>query len=167
MFIPFEQLPSHSRVWVYQADRSFPFDEEKIISERLTDFCSQWVAHGNPLQTSFKIEYNRFVVLAVDESTAGASGCSIDGSVRILKELSNHLNIDFFDRTKIAFLIDGKIETHSLQQLRSLFTSTKLNPSTQTFNNLIATKTEWEKNWKTAVKNSWLIKYLPKDALSV
>jgi hypothetical protein len=167
MYIPFEQLPSHSRVWIYQADRSFSFDERKIIAEQLTEFCSQWSTHGNPLQTSYKIEYSRYVVLAVDESTAGASGCSIDGSVRILKELGNHLSIDFFDRTKIAFLIDDEIQTYSLSQLNSLFESARLTASTQTFNNLTATKAEWEMNWKTTVEKSWLVKYLPKDALSV
>ncbi len=103
MFIPFEKLPPHSRIWVYQSDRPFSVDEEKVISGSLITFCSQWEAHGSPLQTSFKIEYHQFVILAVDESSAGASGCSIDGSVRVLKELGNHLSIDFFDRSLVAF----------------------------------------------------------------
>jgi hypothetical protein len=167
MYIPFEKLPPLSRVWVYQADRSFSTEEEKIIFEVLTKFCSTWEAHGDPLKTSFKIEFNRFVILSVDESSAGASGCSIDGSVRVLKDLGNQCNINFFDRTKVAFLVNGEIETHSLNQLKSLFESAQLKPSMQTFNTLVATKGEWEANWKTTAEKSWLIKYLPKDALSV
>lgn len=167
MYLPFDQLPSHSRIWIYQADRSFSLEEEKIISETLAGFCTQWEAHGYPLKTSFKIEFRHFIILSVDESAAGASGCSIDGSVRILKELGSQLKIDFFDRAKIAFLIDGKIQAHPLNQLNSLFQSGKLIASTQTFNNLVATKTEWERRWKTTVEKSWLIKYLPKDTLSV
>jgi hypothetical protein len=167
MYIPFEQLPPHARVWIYQADRAFSTDEEKIISSTLTNFCLQWAAHGNPLRTSFQIQYHRFVILAVDESSAGASGCSIDGSVRVLKELGDQLNINFFDRTQIAFLIDGEIKTHLLSELNSLFESAKLAASTLTFNNLVPTKEEWEANWKSTVEKSWLIKYLPKDTLSV
>ena len=167
MYIPFEKLPPPSRVWVYQADRSFSIEEEKIIFEALTKFCSTWEAHGDPLKTSFKIEFNRFVILSVDESSAGASGCSIDGSVRVLKGLGEQFNINFFDRTKVAFLVNGEIETHSLNQLKSLFESAQLKPSMQTFNTLVATKGEWEANWKTTAEKSWLIKYLPKDALSV
>src|SRR6266566_5107558 len=135
MYIPFEQLPSHSQVWIYQADRSFSLEEEKTISESLNDFCLGWTAHGNPLQTSFKIEYNQFVILSVDESSAGASGCSIDGSVRTLKELGNQLHVDFFDRTKVAFLIDGNIQTYALNQVGSrrqrqaLTTSLPINPN--------------------------------------
>ena len=167
MYIPFKKLPPQSRVWVYQADRSFTPQEEKSVSEMLADFCSRWEAHGYPLKTSFKIEFSRFIILCVDESSAGASGCSIDGSVRVLKDLGNQFNINFFDRTKVAFLVNGEIETYSLNQLRSLFESALLKPSIQTFNSLVATKAEWETNWKTTAEKSWLIKYLPKDALSV
>src|SRR5882757_1942285 len=167
MYIPFEKLPPLSRVWVYQADRSFSPDEEKIIFETLTGFCSAWEAHGDPLKTSFKIEFNRFVILSVDESSAGASGCSIDGSVRVLKDLGNQCNINFFDRTKVAFLVNGKIETYPLNELKSLFASAQLKPSMQTFNTLVASKGEWEESWKITAEKSWLIKYLPKDALSV
>ncbi len=167
MYIPFEQLPPSSRIWIYQADRSFTLAEEKLIAEALTHFCSCWEAHGHPLPSSFKIEFKQFIILSVDENSAGVSGCSIDGSVRAVKDLGNQLNIDFFDRTKIAFIIDGKIETFPLNQLSSLFESDKIKPSTLNFNNLTATKSEWEKNWQTTTKNSWLSKYLPKDALSV
>jgi hypothetical protein len=167
MFIPFEKLPPHSRVWIYQSDRPFSVDEENIISNSLLSFCSQWEAHGNSLQTSFKIEYHQFVILTVDESSAGASGCSIDGSVRVLKELGNQLNIDFFDRSRVAFLESEKIRSYSLNQLKSLFQSGDLTSASQTFNNLVASKAELEINWKISVQKSWLTKYLPKDTLSV
>lgn len=167
MYIPFEELPPPARVWIYQADRPFSLAEEKLIAEALVGFCSRWEAHGRPLPTSFKIEFKQFIILSVDENSAGASGCSIDGSVRALKELGNQLMIDFFDRTKIAFLMDGKIAAFPLNQLRTLFESGKIKPSTLSFNNLTPSKSEWEKNWQTTVKNTWLSKYLPKDALSV
>jgi hypothetical protein len=167
MFIPFEKLPSYSRIWIYQSDRPFSAEEEKIISNSLMSFCSQWEAHGNPLQTSFKIEYHQFVILVVDESLAGASGCSIDGSVRVLKELGSQLAIDFFDRSKVAFLENGRISTYAVPQLKSLFESGRLTSSSQTFNNLVAIKAEWEINWKTSAQKSWLAKYLPKNTLSV
>ncbi len=166
MYVPFDQLPSHSRIWVYQADRSFIREEEKIISDTLSDFCAQWSAHGHPLQTSFKIEFSRFVVLSVDESSAGASGCSIDGSVRMLKDLGAQLHLDFFDRTKIAFLMEGEIQILPLTEIGFLFKSGKLSASSITFNNLLADKVDWEKNWKTPAKKTWLSKYFPKSALS-
>jgi len=40
-----------------------------------------WTAHNNQLKAKGEIRYNRFLILIVDESQAGASGCSIDKSV--------------------------------------------------------------------------------------
>src|SRR5258707_14866060 len=146
MYFPFAQLPTHSRVWIYQADRSFTDAEEKIISNSLSDFCLQWAAHGVPLETSFTIQHKQFVVLSVNENATGASGCSIDGSVRILKELSQQLGIDFFSRTKIAFLIEGEIKLYSIHELPTLFKSSTLSGSSITFNNLVADKIGFEES---------------------
>jgi hypothetical protein len=40
-----------------------------------------------------------------------------------------------------------------------------VNGSTTTFNNLVATKADFERQWKIAVEKSWLVKYLPNPAL--
>lgn len=166
MYIPFEQLPSDARVWIYQADRAFSAEEEKMISAVLTDFCAQWMVHSQPLRTSYKIEYNHFIILSVDENAAQASGCSIDGSVRVIKELGAQLHIDFFNRLKSACLIDGRVAVLSRQEIAAAFSSGNVLSSTLTFNNLVATKGEFETTWKIGIENSWLAKYLPKDALS-
>ena len=167
MYIPFEQLPPDSRLWIYQATRPFTQEEEKTISDSLREFCGQWSAHGDALQTSFLVKHKQFIVLSVDENSAGASGCSIDGSVRVLKELSQRLNNDFFNRTKIAFWNDGEINLYSVQELPKLFESGALTASSQTFDNLVPNKGSFEKKWKIEVEKTWLAKFLPKGTLSV
>lgn len=167
MYIPFEQLPANSRLWIYQADRRFGEAEEKAISDTLKEFCGQWSAHGTPLETSFLIKYNRFIILSVNENTADASGCSIDGSVRVLKELGQRFNKDLFNRNNIAFLEGDQINLYPIQELPKLFKSAKLTAESKTFNNLVPDKDNFEKNWEIAVERTWLAKYLPKGTLSV
>lgn len=167
MFTPFIQLPSHSRIWIYQTNRPLSSEEEKIISSVLSEFCSQWSAHGKPLTTSFKIELGHFLILSVDEKTAGASGCSIDGSVRVLKNLGQQLTIDFFDRSKVAFLLEGEIRLFPLHELSTLFKSATLKASSTTFNNLVSDKETFEKAWKTSAEKTWLTKYLTETTLTV
>lgn len=166
MFAPFDALPETAKVWIYQANRKFALEEEKIASHALENLCKEWLAHGEPLRTSYKIEYHQFIILAVDEGFNNASGCSIDGSVRVLKELQSRLGVDFFDRTNVAFLIDDDIRSYPLSEIRSLFSSSKLLPKTTTFNNFVTTKSDFERNWKTPAEKTWLIKYLPKTALT-
>jgi hypothetical protein len=166
MFIPFDTLPSDARLWIYQSDRALNEEEEKFLTSELKAFCEQWQAHGQPLQTSFKIEHHHFVILAVDENYNDASGCSIDGSVRILKSMQQEKDIDFFNRSRVAFLLEGEIKSFPLPELKNLFASGRLAASSPTFNNLVATKSDFDKGWLTTVEKSWLVKYLPNPAVA-
>ena len=165
MYIPFDTLNPNARLWIYQSDRALNETEEKFLATELEAFCEQWKAHGQPLKTSFKIEYHHFVILAVDENYNDASGCSVDGSVRILKSLQQETNIDFFNRSRVAFLLDGEVKLFLLPELKNLFSSGRLTASSLAFNNLVATKSDLDKGWLTTVEKSWLAKYLPKPAV--
>jgi hypothetical protein len=166
MFVPFDDLSEEARVWVYQLNRELTDVEKSKIELVMKDFCSHWQAHGAPLRTSFQIAHNYFLILAVDENAGNASGCSIDGSVRVLKELGTQLNVDFFDRTKAAFLIDNKVQLYPIAKLKDLFNEGALNAIMPMFDNLVATKSSYLKNWQVPIAETWLSKYLPKGALA-
>ena len=165
MLVDISKLPPSTRVWVYQADRNLSIEEEQSIANELNAFCNRWEAHGQPLQSNFEIRHHRFVLLFVNEDAHAASGCSIDGSVRVMKALQQQLNIDFFDRTQVAFLLNRKIETIGISKLRNAFADGKLSPQTITFNTLGATKSDIDKNWQLAAEKTWLAKYLPRPVV--
>ena len=161
MYLPFTELPGHSRVWIYPANRPLTASEKVNASELLKAFCEQWSAHKHPLNASFRIDYDRFLVVAVDEKSAAASGCSIDSSVHTIQQIGNELKLDLFDRTRIPFLKEGSILEFSLKDLKTAFQSGSIGPRDQTFNLLASTKEEWESNGLVAVEKSWLARYLP------
>ena len=164
MYKPFEEMPGFARLWIYQANRKFTPADRTSVERALMQLCASWSAHGTPLRTSFRIEFDQFVILTVDEQAAGASGCSIDGSVRLLKELQQAAGLDFFDRQKVAFLKGDTISLVPVSELKTLFETHVLSGEQITFNNTLTTKAEWEQSWKIAVKDSWLSRYLPKTA---
>lgn len=164
MIIPFNELPLHARIWVYQCNRQLTTEETTEVSAVFKSFCEQWEAHGQPLKTSFQIVLNQFLVVSVDEGFNNASGCSIDGSVRILKNFQAK-GINFLDPSKIAFLVNDQVALYSRLELKSVFASGVLSASTTTFNNLVSSKAEFENNWEIAVEKSWMVKYLPTSTL--
>ncbi len=164
MYKPFEEMPGFARVWIYQANRKFTPADRTNVESALMQLCASWSAHGAPLHTSFRIEFDQFVILTVDERAAGASGCSIDGSVRILKDFQQAAGLDFFDRQQVAFLKGDAISLFPTSELKTLFENNVLSKEQITFNNAITTKAEWEHSWKVPVKDSWLSRYLPKTA---
>lgn len=165
MFVPFESLPAHSRIWVYQANRDLTAQESAVAARHLTAFCESWNAHQQPLRTSFTISHNRFVILAADEDYHLPSGCSIDSSVRALKNLGAELKVDFFDRANIPFVVEGRTTTFALPQLKELFASGVLHAGTPTFNTLVPSAGDFRTTWVVPVEKTWLAKYLPKTAL--
>ena len=83
----FGALPDDSRVWVFGA--TAPLDEidaAKMLAA-VDAFLLQWKAHGHPLTCAREWRDERFLAIGVDQSTEGASGCSIDGLFRTLQGL--------------------------------------------------------------------------------
>ena len=67
MYIPFENLPEESRIWIYQSNRKFSDAEFSEIETDLQLFLNDWAAHGTSLESSYLLKYNRFIVLAVNQ----------------------------------------------------------------------------------------------------
>src|ERR1700748_2929644 len=97
------QFSQNSRVWVYQADRKLSDKETQQVQILLDNFTTGWTAHNNQLKAKGEVRYNRFLILMVDESQAGASGCSIDKSVHFMQHIEQQLGIKLFDRFNLAY----------------------------------------------------------------
>jgi hypothetical protein len=166
MLVQFESLPPSSRIWIYQADKKIQAAERDFISQHLSSYCEQWSAHGHPLRASFKIAEDHFIILAVDESAYGASGCSIDTSVKAVQDITQKTGIDFFNRELIAF---RKEEIHliSLRNLKHKFSEGIWNGSTIAFNNTITEKGQLDTQWAKPAGETWLKRYMPSAAVKL
>ena|SRR5690242_19877503 len=164
MFVPFNTLEDSARIWIYQSARKFTEAEKHTISETLTAFTNEWVAHGNPLKTSFTIFYDQFIVLAADENFNEASGCSIDGSVRVIKQIDQQFELNLFDRTNVAFKKEY-IEVINLNDLSKALGQGAWQHNTLTFNNVVRVKGELETAWILPANQTWLKRYLTKIAV--
>jgi hypothetical protein len=162
MYIPFDKMPLHSRIWVYQADRKFSPTEKDFIVEQLTQFCEHWNTHGAKMPSSFDIKFNQIIVLAVDESQLSASGCSIDSSVRTLRKIENHLQINLLDQGKLAYVkANQELEVMPALSVKSKILEGKILEETLILNPLVKDIAGLSKDWKINAKESWLKKFFP------
>lgn len=149
------EISKNSRVWIYQSNRPFSLNEEHSIKEKLNDFIGQWEAHGSKLSAKVEIHYNRFIILMVDEEQAGATGCSIDKSVNLMKHFEEEFGINLFDRFNIAYRDVNGISSCNREEFEKLITEGKVTENTIVFNNLVQTLADLENNWEVPFKNSW------------
>lgn len=132
----FPELNPKSKVWIYTADRKLESNEIDSISEKLNLFISEWAAHGNELFGNATVIHDYFIVLAVDESKVMASGCSIDSSVRFIKDLGNNLDIDFLNRFYVITKEEGKLDRIHLGKISEKINSDVFNPMVNTLGQL-------------------------------
>lgn len=163
MFVPFETLSNSARLWIFQAESKFSPDELTIISRQLQLFINGWSAHGQPLRASFNILEDRFIFLAVDESLHHASGCSIDDSVHVIREIGNLIHQDLFRRDVVSFKMGDKLETIKVSDLKTAFKEGVWNEKTLTFNTLAGTKGQLENEWLVPAQTTWLKRYIVKE----
>lgn len=154
-----ENIPENARIWIYQADRKLNESELSLVRQKAEDFVRQWAAHGKQLAATFSLERDQFLIFMVDESVNMASGCSIDSSVGVVRELENELSISFLDRSKVAFLINGEVDLMPFNRIRDAISEGKISENTLFFNNAIETVADLENNWLVPAGSSWLKRY--------
>jgi len=159
MIVPFEELPEESRVWIYQSNRVFTVEELDFIRVNANDFLNNWTAHGANLQAAIDIPYDRFLVIALNESLQSASGCSIDSSVRFIQNLEKKLGIILLDKMNVTYRIRNKIEYISLKDFRKMAKKKLLNSDVIVFNNLVINKKEYNSLWEVPAISSWHARY--------
>jgi len=162
MYVPFEELPDTARIWIYQSDSKMTEETVKTISTNLLSFTNQWAAHNQPLKASFRILFDHFVVLGVDENYNQASGCSIDASVHAIKQSAQQMKIDFFTRTNVAFLKNNEVTMIPLPELTKALAAGQWDSDTLVFNNTLHTKGEFLHRWMIPSGETWLKRYLLK-----
>jgi hypothetical protein len=161
MYLPFEQLSPSSRVWIYSSSRPFTEPEQALIRTALQTFCESWGTHGKGMYTSFEILHEQLLVLAVDESQLGASGCSIDASVRTLRQLEESLGLDLVDQGKITLKTsEGALRVMSGLGLKSKVEAGEISPALEVLQPNLQTKSDLQALWQPVLK-SWLSRYFP------
>ena len=160
MLVPFENLPDSSRVWIYQANRSFTNEELEEIQSRLDQFVTQWTAHGADLQAGYLIKYKRFIILALDQLINAATGCSIDASVHFIQQLEREFNVDLLDKMNVSYKQGEFIAYKSLTDFRKMAKQKAVSPKTIVFNNLVNNKAEFLSDWEVPASESWHKRFL-------
>ncbi len=156
MYIPFENLADHSRIWIYQADRLLSADEIDDIQKSGRQFVTEWTAHQNTLHASFTVLHSLFLVLAVDESVNDASGCSIDKSVHFVQGMEKKWGVGFFNRLNVAYRCNEISDIKPLKEFISQYKELSSTTSLKVFNNLLTYKEELHTKWLCDVGDSWI-----------
>jgi len=155
-----DTMPAHARVWVYKSGKPFTPDQRTAMLGRGHAFTTSWAAHGAALDACVEVLHDHFVVIAVDEQQAMASGCSIDKSVHFVQALERDLGLQLTDRMVVLYEKDGTVATCRMHEVEALVKSGGLNADTIVFDDLVITVGDLRSRFRVRMADSWMVRYL-------
>ena len=160
MLVEFNTLPEESKVWIYQANRSFTDQEIEEIQAKLGEFLENWTAHGSDLESGYLIKYKRFIVIGLNQNLNKASGCSVDASVRFIQELEKEYGVDLLDKMNVSYKKGDFIAYKTLTDFKKMAKEKAVSKNTIVFNNLVTNIAEFNENWEVPASESWHNRFL-------
>lgn len=153
--IKIDNLPATARCWVFQSSRELNSAESWTIRERLEMFLGGWAAHGQDLHAACDIRHGRFIIIALDEQQAGATGCSIDKMMKEVQVLNADFQMDCLNRMKVAYQEGQAIQECSVAELQTKYANGELNDQSLVYDNTIQTIGELQEKWLVPLESTW------------
>jgi hypothetical protein len=154
--VPFETLPDSARVWVFGSDRPLSDEAEEALMKDVELYLAEWKAHGEPLTVGYEWRFGRLLVVGVDQRTAGASGCSIDGLFRVLQGLEAKVGARLVAGGRV-FYRDGQgvVQSAERHELKSLLASGAISADSVVFDTSLTDLGLLREGFERPARKSW------------
>ena len=154
--VPFAQLPDDARVWVFASATELDGPASDRLLDAVDDFLSEWNAHGSPLVCARDWRDDRFLAVGVDQSTAGASGCSIDGLFRTFVRLEPELGTKLLGGARVFYRdTTGQIQVASRAAFSELAKAGSVGDDTPVFDTSLTSAAAWRQEFERPAHRSW------------
>jgi hypothetical protein len=154
--VSFDELPSDGRLWIFPASRPLSDAEQRRVLAEADAFIDQWMAHGVPLSAARDIRHDQFVLIGVDERSAGASGCSVDALVRGMGQLQTVLGVELIENGPVLYRDGQRIERVSRDRFADLASKGEVNLDTVVFDNTLARVGDLRAGrWEVRAADAW------------
>ncbi len=155
--VSLETLPDASRVWVFGSDRPIVGEAAERLLHDVDEHLKSWKAHGAPLTVSSQWRDDRFLVVAVDQSETGATGCSIDTLFRVLKDLQGDLGANLVGGGRVYYRdANGVVQSAERAEIEELASSGAITKDTVIFDTSLTDLGAWRRGFETPAKDSWV-----------
>tara|TARA_B110000263_G_scaffold8543_1_gene7312 strand:+ start:699 stop:1166 length:468 start_codon:yes stop_codon:yes gene_type:complete len=149
MLVGFNTTTDQSRIWIYAAEQKLTNNQENYILKSISNHLNNWEAHKVPLLAGVTILENHFIIIALDETKNGASGCSIDTLQNKIQEIEKELSVSLLNRLNVFCRIDDEIHCIPTAKLAE-----NANKETLFYDLTIQKKSELS-NWLKPIEEGW------------
>ena len=160
------KIGPNDSVWIYQSNRVLNDQEAESLLESGAEFATNWSTHGKSLEASVLLVEKLFVIIRVDKNHLAASGCSIDKSVKWVKDTEEALGITLLDRLQVAWIENGdQLKYGKPTEFEASVKAGNAHAGTMIFNNTVTSGLTMLTQWMIPASQSWLSRFTQKTTI--
>lgn len=154
---PFDTFPDEARLWSFACNRELDAAEEAEFLGRMDAFLDSWQAHGHALDVARDWRDGRFLLVAVDETTAPPSGCSIDALMHTLQAEGRRLNAELVGNSRLWYRDRaGRPTSSSRAEFAAAATRGEVDSETTVFDFTVLSLADVRAGrWETRAADAW------------
>lgn len=153
MFVDFNQLDDNAKIFLYPSSKKFYPELLSQIQTQVDEFVKEW-STKNEIEVSFKIEYQRFIIIGINPDKPITTSI-IDELVSFIFKLQSQHDTELLDKLNVCFKQGAYVQYKEVKEFKKLIKNKSVTPNTLVFNNLIHTKTELESDWELPAEDTW------------
>ncbi|HVX39236.1 MAG TPA: hypothetical protein VHB25_06650 [Gemmatimonadaceae bacterium] len=153
--VPFEALPDSARVWVFASDQPLTGAAADSLLAAVDRFLAEWKAHGVPLRCARAWRDDHFLAIGVDVTAENASGCSIDGLFRALRELERATGSRLVGGGRLFYRGPNGIQAVSRDEFAERAARGEIAPGTHVFDITVTDAERWRTGFELAASETW------------
>jgi hypothetical protein len=152
----FAALPDEARVWVFAADVPLAPEAAAALLAAVDEYLAQWHAHGAPLTCARELREDRFLAVGVDQRTAGASGCSVDGLFRVFQRVGPTLGASLLPSGRVYWrAADGTVVAGERAAFTAASRAGAVSAATPVFDPTVLDVGSWRARFEIAAGEAW------------
>ncbi len=168
MLVPFHDLKSEDKIWIFQNEITLDPKTEQKISSDIEQFINSWSSHNETVYAGYQILYGHFLILGAKLKLGHPSGCSIDKLTHLMREIDQKYDLDFLKATGLLAYSNAKnnIQFVPFAKIKDAINKGIINLETLIFDNSLTNLGQFTETWQLKAKYSWLKKQLPVEKVS-
>ncbi|MFC2127754.1 ABC transporter ATPase [Bacteroidota bacterium] len=154
MLVDYEILPEDSKVWIYPSNRKFYPTEIAPLEETITAFLNNWKQGEEAIECHFKLHYNRILVIT-SATNMSLNTNTINLLVAFIINLQESYDVQLLDKMNVCFKQGEHVQYKDLKTFKELIKGRAVTKKTIVFDNMVATKIDFENYWELPASESW------------
>lgn len=160
MIVDFKKLPDEAKLWVFPSSRKFYLQEITGIKEKIEEFLLEWDDQGVLIRCSYQLEYDRFIIIAVDDSLNSLSLEAHNLLITFIQELEKTLKVVLMDKMNVCYKQGEFVQYKDLIEFKKMMKARGVSQKTTVFNNMITNKADFKYHWEINIMDSWLGRFM-------